>query len=146
MKTTKIVIAAILVLVTATTFAQAEKSLVKTVKYSYEMNRFETWLPDIHERLNRKVRIATDLPVITQSYYMDDSEISYTIESDIEQGMSDPYEEDFVEEDMPLEPWMSDPFETEEVQEGLVLEPWMSTPFVTDELIPVEEWMSASNW
>ena len=51
MKTTKLLSTAILVLMTATTFAQAEKGLFKTVKYSHEMNRFETWVFDIHERL-----------------------------------------------------------------------------------------------
>jgi hypothetical protein len=106
MKATKNLIAAILVLVTVTTFAQAEKGLYAMVKYSQEMNRLETWVADI----------------------------SYKNEYSLEPWMTAPFEDVFFEdaifeESLNIEPWMNKPFETKELQEELRLEDWMATSF-----------------
>ena len=130
MKTTKILIALLLVLVTSTTFAQANKGLFVTVKYSHEMNRVETWVSHINDRISHNSYDKADLPVISQTYYSD-----FT-----------PFEEAFFEDGLFMEPWMSHPFKDDSLQEELCLEYWMSIPFETEELIQVEEWMTISNW
>ncbi len=128
MKATKILIAAILVLVTVTTFAQAEKGLFALVKYSQEMNRLETWVADIHERINHEDLNESYLPVIS-THYIDYADISYENEYNLEPWMTTPFEDVFFEESLNIEPWMNKPFETEELQEELRLEDWMATSF-----------------
>jgi hypothetical protein len=134
MKARKILIAVILVLVTVTTFAQAEKGLYAMVKYSQEMNRLETWVADIHERINHEDLNESYLPVISTTYYIDYADISYENEYSLEPWMTVPFEdvlfEDAIfEENLNNEPWMNKPFETEELQEELRLEDWMATSF-----------------
>ena len=129
MKVTKIIIAVILVLVTVTTFAQAEKGLYAMVKYSHEMNRIETWVADIHERINHEGLNESELPLISTTYYVDYTDISYENEYNMEPWMTAPFEDAIFEENLPMEPWMNEPFEKEELQEDLRLEDWMSTPF-----------------
>jgi hypothetical protein len=129
MKATKILIAAILVLVTVTTFAQVEKGLFAMVKYSQEMNRFETWVADKHEMLNHENLNESELSVISTTYYVDYSNIAYENEYSMEPWMTAPFEEAFFEENFPMERWMKEPFETEELQEELRLEDWMATSF-----------------
>ncbi len=146
MKTTKTLIVAVLVLVTASTFAQAKKGLFLTVKYSHEMNRIETWASNISERISHRCTDEADFPVISQTYYSDFADISYENEPLIESWMSAPFDEAFFEDALTLEAWMSDPFESDELQDELSLEDWMSTPFETEEIILVEKWMTSSNW
>jgi hypothetical protein len=129
MKATKFFIAAILFLVTATTFAQAEKGLFAMVKYSQEMNRFETWVSDIDERTNNEDLNESDLRLISTTYYVDYADISYENEYSLKQWMTAPFEDAIIDENLPMEPWMNEPFETVELQEELRLENWMSTPF-----------------
>lgn len=152
MKTTKTLIAALLVLVTATTFAQAKKGLFVSVKYSHEMNRIETWVSHISDRISHNNSDEAELPVISETYYADFADITYENESLIEDAlsmetwMSAPFEEAFYEDALSLEAWMSETFETDEPQNELGLEEWMSTPFELDEIIQIEDWMTASNW
>lgn len=137
MKTTKTLIAALLVLVTATTFAQAKKGLFVSVKYSHEMNRIETWVSHISDRISHNNSDEAELPVISETYYTDFADITYENESLIEDALS-------------MEVWMSTPFEEAFYEDALSLEAWMSETFETDELqeeiIQVEDWMTASNW
>lgn len=135
MNTTKILIAAVLVLVTGATYAQSEKGLIAMERYSLEINRFETWAADNHDRTKHENFYEGDLPIISTTYYVDFVDISYEI----------PSENMFFEEGPHMEPWMKELFETEESQEELRLEEWMFTPFETLETIPMEGWM-ASNW
>lgn len=171
MKTTKTLIAALLVLVTASTFAQAKKGLFVSVKYSHEMNRIETWVSHISDRISHNNSDEAELPVISETYYADFADITYENESLIEDAlsmetwmsapfeeafyedalsmeawMSAPFEETLYEDALSLEAWMSETFETDEPQNELGLEEWMSTPFELDEIIQVEDWMTASNW
>jgi hypothetical protein len=129
MKATKILIAVILVLVTTTTFAQAEKGLFAMVKYSQEMNRFETWVSDIDERTNHEDLNESDLRLISTTYYVDYADISYENEYSLKQWMTAPFEDAIIDENLPMEPWMNEPFETVELQEELRLEDWMATSF-----------------
>ncbi len=130
MKTSKIIIAAVLVLLTLAMNAQDKRALYATIIYSHDMNRLETW-----------VSHTTD-----QTNYTDYAGINYENEASFEQWMATPFEEALMEIDPIMEPWMADPFETKEIEDDLSLESWMSNPFETDENIPIEDWMTASNW
>ncbi len=79
---------------TSTTFAQAKKGLFVSVKYSHEMNRVETWVSHINDRISHHSFEEADLPVISQTYYYSD----FT-----------PFEEAFFEDGLFMEPWMSRP-------------------------------------
>jgi len=129
MKATKILIVAILVLATLTTFAQTEKGLFAMVKYSQEMNRFETWVTESHESINNANFHRSDLPVISATYYVDYTDISFKNEYSIEPWMTAPFKDLIYEENLNLESWMSKPFETEKSEGELKLEDWMSNPF-----------------
>lgn len=164
MKTTKLMIAAILVLLTSATFAQINKGLFATVKYSHELNRFETWVSHIGDRISHQDSDEAEQPVISQTFYTDYAHISYENEASFEQWMATPFEEaifengpgveawmsrpfkaEASEEGLFLEEWMSQPFETGVSEDELVVEEWMSTPFETGEMIQAENWMTASN-
>ncbi|MCP4313747.1 MAG: hypothetical protein GY790_21040 [Bacteroidetes bacterium] len=146
MKTAITLIAAILALVTVTTFAQTEEGLFVTVKYSPKMNRFETWASTIKDRISHNNTDEADLPIISQTYYAEFVDVSYENESSIESWMTSPFEEVNFEENLYMEPWMSTPFQEEKLQEELPLESWMTTPFETDELIKMENWMTSALW
>jgi hypothetical protein len=146
MKTIKILTATILLLVAASTFAQGEKDLFATVKYAGQLTRFETWVSGIHGRIGHHRQTGTDLPVISRTFYSDEMDVSYEKEDFIESWMAIPFEAPFSEDDLIMEAWMSQPFETDELSDAPILEEWMITPFETEELIPVEAWMTASNW
>ena len=126
MKTTKIIIAAVLVLLTLAINAQDKRDLFATIIYSHDMNRIETW--------------------VSNTIYTDYAEISFENEASFEQWMAAPFDEAIVEIDPLMESWMAKPFETKDLEDELSLESWMSSPFETDENIPIEDWMTASNW
>lgn len=163
MKTTKLIIAAVLVLLTTATLAQINRGMYATVEYSQEMNRFETWVSEIGDRISHRDIEGTDRPVVSQIFYTDYAQISYEDEASFEQWMATPYEEAILEsepemegwmsrafdiglseEELKLENWMCCPFETGITEEELTLESWMSTPFDTGEVLPQEKWMTAS--
>jgi len=131
MRTKNILIATIMVMMTASTFAQGKRDPFVTVKYSAELNRFETWVSKIHDRLGYYTQKETDLPVIFQTYYSDYTNIFYENEPFLESWMTVPFMESFSEDGLIMETWMSQLFETDELSE---------------ELIPIEVWMTASNW
>ncbi|MFO7670995.1 MAG: hypothetical protein R6W31_15165 [Bacteroidales bacterium] len=135
MKTIKILIAAILVLMTASSFAQGKRDPFVTVKHTDELNRFETWVSNIHNRMGYYRQKAPDLPVISLTYYSDYTHISYNNEPFLESWMTEPFQES-----------LNQPFEADGLSDELPLENWMITPFETEELIPIEEWMTTSNW
>ncbi len=112
MKTTKALCTAILVLLTMAASAQAEESLFVRVEYSQELNRFETWVSNVYDRVNHNSNEEADLPVISQSYYSGYAVVSYENEPTMENWMSTPFEELLFERDLPVEAWMSKPFET----------------------------------
>jgi hypothetical protein len=164
MKTTRLIITAILVLLTSATFAQINRGLFASVKYSHDLNRFETWVSHIGDRISHENANHDNRPVISQTYYTDYAQISYENEAAFENWMATPFEEaivengpvmedwmsqpfesDLSEEELYLEEWMSKPFETNESEDELCLEEWMSTPFKTGEEPGVENWMTASN-
>lgn len=129
MKTTKIISTAILVLLTFTTFAQTDKGLIVTVEYSHELNRFETWVSHLHDRFSHNGSNAPALPVISQSFYSEYTEISYDMESTIENWMIAPFGEVIAERDLLIEEWMTKPFYPSAEEEDLYLEEWMTRNF-----------------
>jgi len=129
MKTTKIIIAAVLVIMTLAMNAQDKRALYATIIYSHDMNIGEA-----------------EKPLISQTFYSDYADINYKNEASFEQWMATPFDEAIVEIGPLMEPWMSYPFETEEIEDELSLESWMSSPFETDENIQIEDWMTSSNW
>ncbi len=139
MKTIKILIATILVLMTASSFAQGKRDPFVTVKYTDELNRFETLVSNIHDRMGYYHHVEPGLPVISLTYYSDYTHISYDNEPFLESWMTEPFQES-----------LSQPFEanglSDELSDELTLENWMITPFETEGLIPMEEWMTTSNW
>ena len=146
MKTTKIIIAAVLVLLTLAMNAQDKRVLFATIIYSHDMNRLETWVSNTPDRISCMDIEEAEMPVVSQTYYSDFAEISFENEAAFEQWMASPFEEALIEIGPLMEPWMSCPFETEEIEEELSLESWMSSPFKTDDMIQIEDWMTASNW
>jgi hypothetical protein len=135
MKTIKILIAAILVLMTASSFAQGNSDPFISVKYTAELNRFETLVSNIHDRIGHYSHVEPSLPVISLTYYSDYTHISYDNEPFLESWMTEPFQES-----------LSQPFEADGLSDELTLENWMITPFETEVLIPMEEWMTTSNW
>jgi len=146
MKTTKIIIAASLVLLTLAMNAQEKGILFATVSYSHEMNRFETWVSHITDRNSYRDIEEADMPVVSQTIYTECAEINYENKASFEKWMATPFDEDIIETDPLMEPWMTSPFETEVSEDDLSLESWMSSSFETEEIIPIEDWMTASNW
>ena len=96
------------------------------------MNRVETWVYHVNDRNSDEVFAMNSHPQISQTFYTDYAEISYE-EAVFETG---PYMED----------WMSDPFELEAGEGDLSLEPWMTKPFEAETYIPIEDWMTTTNW
>ena len=123
MKTTKTFCTAILALLTMAASAQVEESLFVRVEYSQELNRFETWVSNVYDRINHNSNEEADLPVISQSYYSGYAVVSYENEPTMENWMSAPFEEVLFEGDLSMEAWMSTPFKTEE---ALEVEAWMT--------------------
>ncbi len=146
MKTSKIIIAAVLVLLTLAMNAQDKRALYATIVYSHDMNRFETWVSHTTDRSNYMDIEEAEMPVVSQTFYSDYADINYENEASFEQWMSTPFDEAIIEIGPLMEPWMAYPFETEEIEDELSLESWMSSPFETDENIPIEGWMTASKW
>ena len=146
MKTTKIIIAAVLVIMTLAMNAQDKRALYATIIYSNDMNRLETWISHTTDKTNYMDIEEAEMPVISQTFYSDYADINYKNEASFEQWMATPFEEAIVEIGPLMEPWMSYPFETEEIEDELSLESWMSSPFETDENIQIEDWMTSSNW
>ena len=128
MKRTKILSTAILALLTLSIYAQEEKSLFVTVEYTPELNRFETWVSHVHDRISQYSSETAGKPVISQSYYAEYAEVSYENELSIENWMITPFQEPYFESDLLLEEWMTAPFETSEREEELCLEAWMTDP------------------
>lgn len=127
MKTTKALFTAILVLMTLGLYAQTEQDLFVSVEYSEQLNRFETWVSQVHDRFTHMPTREAGLPVISQTYYTE-------------------YVDVYYENDYSMESWMSTPFETMDLEEGPSLEKWMLTPFETEEELEVEEWMTVALW
>jgi len=165
MKTIKTFTAAILVLIGAVTFAQGEKGLFLTVKYSEELNRFETWVSNLQDRFNRNSEEKAIWPVVTETYYASYADISYEDgffledwminpfedvlyenEVQMETWMTSPFDEEVDLEILPMEEWMSVPFDRNEGEEELNLEAWMAQPFETEGQIEMEDWMTAALW
>ena len=109
MKTTKILIAAILVLLTASTFAQMSEGNYLTANFSTEMNHVEALAYNIREHFVHSTADEVDVIFEDESY--------------IEDWMSTPFEDEIFEENLYLELWMSTPFETEE---NIEVEEWMT--------------------
>ena len=107
MKTSKIIIAAVLVLLTLAMKAQEKRALYATIIYSHDMNIGEA-----------------EKPVVSQSFYTDYADINYENEAPFEQWMATPFEEAIVEIGPLMEPWMSYPFETEEIEDWMTVSNW----------------------
>ena len=146
MKTSKIIIAAVLVILTLAINAQEKRALFATIIYSHDMNRFETWVSHTTDRTNYTDIEEAEMPMVSQTFYTDYAEISYANKASFEQCMATPFDEAIVEIGPLLEPWMAHPFENKEIEDELSMESWMSNPFETGENIPIEDWMTASNW
>jgi hypothetical protein len=145
MKTTKTIIAAVLVLLTSATFAQVNRGLFATVKYSHDLNRFETWVAHIGDRISHKDFEKANHPLISQTFYTEYAEISVETEGSFEQWMATPFEDAIIESEPVMEEWMILPFETPESEDELYLEEWMCQAFKIEESendICLEEWMS----
>jgi len=128
MKPTKLLCTAILALLTLSAFGQEERELFVTIKYSEELNRFETWASYIQDHFVKHNSKEVALPVISETYYTEYAFISYE------------------QDELTLEDWMSNPFEANDPEEDIILEDWMSRPFGTEEELKVEEWMSKALW
>ncbi len=124
MKTTKIIIAAVLVIMTLAMNAQDKRALYATIIYSNDMNRLETWVSHTTDRTNYMDIEEAEMPVVSQTFYSDYADINYENKASFEQWMATPFEEAIVEIGPLMEPWMSYPFETEEIEDWMTVSNW----------------------
>jgi hypothetical protein len=179
MKTTKILISSALLALATTTFGQlgaikerlraekAEQVQYHQVGFTIHSNHGQKF-PGLESLLNRVDADIYDSPVVEQTIFASQAEVTYTYEIGLESWMSTPFEADFAgeglfleswmavpfeievdEEELYMESWMTEPFDTEVAEEELSLESWMFTPFyydMADDELQQKDWITAANW
>ena len=107
-------------------FNKQDNQVVYTVAdYSLnESSRVESWMHDLSKWANkRSSKDAYEVPVVTESYFVESADVVY-------------------EGDFAIESWMTTSFECGPAEEALNLESWMTEPFEAADHIEVEEWMT----
>ncbi len=89
-----------------------------------ESSRLESWMHDLSKWANKRSSMdAYEVPVVTESYFIESADVVY-------------------EGDFSIESWMTTSFECGPAEEALDLESWMTEPFEAADYIKVEEWMT----
>jgi len=98
------------------------------VEYKEETGRIESWMSDLHSWATDLVsEDAYSVPVITRTILVEQAEVIFESDLEVENWMNTPFESGLAEEEMVVENWMVAPFESALAEEELIVEQWMIT-------------------
>lgn len=100
-------------------------------EYNEESGRVTHWVSNLPDRGHGNTADrANKSSLVSRPYFARDIELIYESVPVIEDWMTVPFEDGFIETDMQLETWMSTPFESRVIEEELELESWMTAPWI----------------
>jgi len=100
-------------------------------EYNEESGKVTHWVSHLPDRKLRDAAHKEYKPsIVSRTYFAKEMEISYESVPVIEEWMTVPFKDGFMEPDMHMESWMSTPFESVLDEKELEIESWMTAAWI----------------